>query len=107
MRYLWMILLTMFLWSCQENTIPDDLIGRDQMKTILLELHLADAVAERDENQPARRTVMREAMYDAVMKRFQLDRETFMRSYEYYLHQESVEMDEIYREITDTLNAQM
>ncbi|MEO0896892.1 MAG: DUF4296 domain-containing protein [Bacteroidota bacterium] len=87
----------------EEESIPKDAIPFEQMEEILLEFHIAEAIAGKKGGAMIQRHIMREDLHVEVLEKFGLDKETFFRSYEYYLLSPSV-LDSLYGNIVDSLD---
>ena len=93
--------LWIFLLGCQEETFQP--LPYATVKEVLREFHFADAAAERFEGKQKPRNLLRSELYDQILDRFQLDRETFYQSYYYYLT-DSYLLDSMYTQLIDSLD---
>lgn len=87
------LLFTLLASACQEA--EPEVIDEATMQAILMDIHLSDAWVERSGGTLYERSMLREGAYDEVLARHGLDRETFFRSYLYYL-EAAVQLDSIY-----------
>lgn len=103
MRHLLIYLVLFGCWAgCREAAPP--VLDERTMQAVLTDIHLADAWVEKGGGTLMERTMLREGVYDEVLARYDLDRETFYRSYRYYL-EEAVTLDSIYVRMVRDLEA--
>ncbi|MEL7338932.1 MAG: DUF4296 domain-containing protein [Bacteroidota bacterium] len=98
------ILSGFLLLACQEEA--DDFLAPGLMQEILKEIHYADAATERFEAKVMPRNALREDMYDQILERYDLSREEFFRSYQYYVA-ETFLLDSLYADMIDTFDVRI
>ena len=81
------------LTACGDKEAP--YLSEERMLEILRELHMADVLAEAHGKSLGYRKELRNESYDEVLEVFEISREEFFRSYNYYLNEPEV-MDSIY-----------
>lgn len=95
------LVLMSLLLACQEE--PFKPLPYGTVKEVIREFHFADAAAERFEGKQKPRNVLRSELYDQILERFELDRETFFESYYHYL-KDSYALDSMYTQLIDSLD---
>jgi len=98
--------LLMCAIACERSSPPEELISVDEMIVILKEYHMGEGSIGQMRLSGEQRDTMRIQLYDKVLEKYEMDRETFYSSYEYYLTQPTL-MDTIYTRIIDQLNKQL
>ena len=94
----------MLLGACKPGT-PSQFIQPDDMEDILVEYHLARAIAQR-EGGTYEETNYREALYiESVLKKYGYTKEQFDSSLMYY-YKRADRFDDIYRRVADRLEEQ-
>jgi hypothetical protein len=106
MKKILLVLFSILLFACNSDNKPDDALSVDEMIMILKEFHLGEGSISQLRLSGDQRTEMREGLYDKLLEKYSIERETFYSSYEYYLTQPTV-MDTIYTRIIDQLNHQL
>lgn len=106
MKKIAIILLLLVAVGCDKDNQPPDLLEVDQMIKILKEFHLGEGSISQLRLSGDQRTEMRDRLYDKLLEKYTIPRETFYSSYEYYLTQPMI-MDTIYTHIIDELNHQL
>lgn len=81
-------------------------ISEEKMGKILFELHLADVLADADGGSLAFRNVRRNDQYDEILATFEIDRETFYRSYEHFIDNPA-KMDSVYVRLITKMDKRM
>lgn len=99
-----LILTTIFL-GCGDPK-PDNLLSEEEVQEILSQLHMADAISDTRKKHILERKTFRNDIYDQILERYGLTRETFYESYEYYL-EHPVQMDSIYQRIVRDFDRRM
>jgi hypothetical protein len=103
------LILLMLLMGCghkdQENKIqpPPHLIPRDEMISILVDIHLVEASFK---TNPARKEdpySYSSVYYDSVFKKYSITREDFEENLEYYQH-DMGDFDKMYEEVITRLS---
>jgi hypothetical protein len=91
-----------FLFACGEN-IPKELVPKEKMTEMLVELHLADAVTESHIREFEVKQLLKEDIYDEIMQKNSIDKTVFLESYRYYIdHPE--QLDSIYKNVIKNLD---
>ncbi|MEL6843553.1 MAG: DUF4296 domain-containing protein [Bacteroidota bacterium] len=98
------ILCSFLLFACQDD--QGEYLEPGLMQEILKEIHYADAATERFEAKVMPRNALREDMYDQILERYQLSREDFFRSYQYYVA-ETFLLDSLYADMIDSFDVQI
>jgi len=90
------LLLCFFAFSCkQKNDIPKDILKPEQMKPVLFDLVLAEALQEvKPDQYPANQTALR----DKVLQSHKLNAKTFQKSLDYYQQH-----PQLYKQLADSL----
>ncbi|MEL6135217.1 MAG: DUF4296 domain-containing protein [Bacteroidota bacterium] len=97
-----MLLGLVIFVSCQNSEVEFDPLPYDVMQEILSEMHLADVVVDKRGGPLVMRRGLREDLYDQILTKYELDRQTFLLHYKYYMEHPSL-MNEIYQSITEDL----
>ncbi|MEM7658589.1 MAG: DUF4296 domain-containing protein [Bacteroidota bacterium] len=95
------ILVLLGLLSCAEEAQPQ-LISMEGMKDILIDIHLADAMADQNGGPLLHRKIKREDLYANIFEKYGVEKETFWQTYEYYL-KHPVGLDSIYTHVLKDL----
>ncbi|MFC3197493.1 DUF4296 domain-containing protein [Parapedobacter deserti] len=100
-RLLTIVLVVFFCVSCGEK-IPEDVIPKKQMPGVLVDVHLADGQLASIPIDSAR--AYRDAYYQLIFDRHQIDSAMFGRSVRFYATRPHI-MNELYAEVEKQLNA--
>lgn len=92
--------------GCVTVTIPEDVIPQEKMKILLKEFHLANAISQRLGQSLEERSAGRQELFSAILVREGETRESFLRSYMFYLDHPTF-MDEIYSQIVEEFNEEV
>lgn len=110
MRFLSIIFLVTFLFSCSDGIkrkdAPDDLIERDQMVTTMKELIKLESYIQGKHPSVAQYQKVMVNSGDSLLGTFGLTKDRFESSLEYYGSRQDV-MKGIYDEILDDLNKEL
>lgn len=90
---LWISCLAL-LGACQTTEQPI-LLSMDAMQSLLVDIHLADAMADQNGGPLLHRKIKREDLYSNVFEKHEVEKETFWQTYEYYL-KHPIMLDSIY-----------
>lgn len=97
--------LALLVTACQKPEdvpVPDKLIPRDKMISVLIDMHLLEARTEAAAlPQDSARALFRQAQ-KAVYWRYEIDDSTFVQSYRYYAVHDK-DLDAIYSAVVDSL----
>ncbi|MCB9020265.1 MAG: DUF4296 domain-containing protein [Chitinophagales bacterium] len=87
------------------QTIPDTVIGFDQMSAILAEVHLAEALVQETkvDSVRAHRDETLAGYYGFVLDKAGVDQDAFMRSYNWYVDHPLI-MNRLYQDVTQRLS---
>jgi hypothetical protein len=85
-----------------EEAIPKDIISPDSMVAIMVDVHLAEAVANVNRVNDEQRFSAGE-LYPIIFKTHRIDSATFRKSFDYYLEHPK-KFDKIYDEIINELS---
>jgi len=102
--------VSLFLFSCKGNRVPDGIIAHDRMTNLLAEVHLIDGRTYGAAQSQDSLNKYSTARFDALFKRFHTDSVQFKKSLKYYSTQ-PLELQKMYEQIllnlkqkTDSLN---
>src|SRR5690554_3401406 len=82
MRLIAILLTILFLGNACGQKVPEDVVPRQQMAALLLDMHVADGRLASMQADSAR--MYRDAYYEAVFNRYAIDSTTFEKSIEFY-----------------------
>ena len=83
---------------------PEDLIQRDTMVAIFVDLRLLDAIANHEQRKGFRKVnELNYHMHNSIMEKYRITREQFKRSYAYYQDDLKI-IDEIYADAITELS---
>lgn len=108
-KILFLIFATLLLTSCytsHEKTLlakPDDLIIRDSLINLLAEIELIESAIRDKQNLGHEIDDLNEAFYATVFKKYNVSKEQFNRSMDYY-KQDLNEMNDIYEDVITRLS---
>lgn len=97
-----------FLTGCTQKVEktsipPDDLIARDEMVNIIVDMHIYDAIMMINQKKSKKPRESKYFYYKSVMKKHNITREKFERNIEHY-QQNLDEMDDIYADAITKLS---
>ena len=97
-------LLMLFLTGCRkEVTIPEHLLGKDEMINVLLDLHIAEAeIVSLRVKRDSSEIYFREAE-KVIFEKFGIPDSIFKESYEFYLENPEF-LEEVYSAVVDSLS---
>lgn len=104
-----LFLLFFSLVSCtqqlkNETPIPDNLIPRETMIDIILDMHLYDAIVSIHQKKSAKNNVKRSVhIHNSILEKYSITREQFELSYNYYQNELKI-IDELYAKAITELN---
>jgi hypothetical protein len=100
------IVILCFVFSCSEKpgSPPDNLINKDKMTTVLVDVHLAEASTEARSVTPQLIDQIAALRYQLVFKKHGISLLQFQDSYDYYLDHPEL-LNEIYIEVVNRLSA--
>jgi hypothetical protein len=81
-------------------------LSEDTMRDVLVDMHLADAVVEVAGGTMNQRDALRDSYTGEILEQRGLDRETFLRSYQYYVRRPE-EMNRIYEQVIAALDKRL
>ena len=104
-HFLFMVLASALFFSCshEADQTPSNIISKDKMIAVLVDIHLAEASAD---NRLLNLDQINAAMatrYDSLFKEHDINYEQFKTSYDYYLAH-ATELSEIYAEVVNELS---
>jgi len=102
--YYFFFLLLPLLCACGNLGAPDSLLTPEEIVPILRDIHIVDAGVDKTNTPLMKRKKQRAALYDEVLVKHDINRETFYNSYQFYI-EHPVLMDSIYSRVIDSLNA--
>jgi hypothetical protein len=100
-----LIALAAVVAACSDPK-PEGFLDRQRMTALFVDIHIADAAADRLATEPAKRDSVRSQLYEEVMRKNNLSRQVFYANYHYYLAH-PVELDSIYSKVLESLNKQL
>ncbi|MCD4788648.1 MAG: DUF4296 domain-containing protein [Bacteroidales bacterium] len=113
MKTVFIISLTFLLFfslaSCTERVEdkikpPDDLITREEMVDIIVDMHIFDAVMASEQKKGGKEVQNQKYyLYNSIMEKHNITRERFDESFKYYQHDFEV-MDDIYADVITKLS---
>ena len=113
MKIVFIISLTFLLFfslaSCTkkvEDKIkpPDDLITREEMVDIIVDMHIFDAVMASEQKKVGKKAQNQKYyLYNSIMEKHNITRERFEKNFKYYQHDFEV-MDDIYADVITKLS---
>lgn len=95
----------LFLFSCKQNStkIPKEVISRDSMINIMVEIHLADAVLQNPMTQSKIGDIPSNNLYKAIMKKYHTNKERFDKSMDFY-SDNPLMLDSMYDSVIEKLS---
>ena len=105
-KYLFGAICLILILSCgksDKNTIPADVLNKEQMESILYDMHLAEGIVGyevRSSDSNARRVL---GYYEQIYKKNNITKAQFNTSYQFYI-QHPVMLDSIYSNIITKLS---
>lgn len=89
--------------ACSSNDTPKDIIAREKMVDIMIDIHLAEAGIQdlRLRKDSAERLFATQEKY--IFKKYGVSDSSFLRSYNFYLENPEM-MEEMYTAIIDSLS---
>ncbi len=98
------VTLVVFGLSCStKSQAPEQLIPKDSMVNVIVDLHLADAILLNPMVQSKISDVSSNKLYETVMNKHRITRQQFNESLEYYAKDPKV-LDSIYDVVIEKLN---
>jgi hypothetical protein len=99
------ILLVFFLVSCEDssNQVPSDLLSKEVMVKILIDIHLAEAKVTQTGFPPDTAIKAFQKSKNEILKKNGANPEIFKKSYYYYMNNLQG-MDDIYAAVVDSLS---
>ncbi len=83
---------------------PDDLIAREEMVDIIVDMHIFDAVMASEQKKGGKNVQYQKYyLYNSIMEKHNITRERFDESFKYYQHDFEV-MDDIYADVITKLS---
>ena len=104
MKKLYCILIALLVFACvQQEEPPENLISKDQMIKILIDIHIAEAIVNIMNVSKDSSMVMFNGLEQKIFDKYRMDKEQFHDSYNYYLHNINI-LDDIYTVVVDSLS---
>lgn len=97
--------ILLMLHACSDDNYRPE-VDQETMTEILTQIHLADGWVDLKGGSLTRRKDMRNDLYDEILDQYDLDRETFYRSYQYYTDRPFV-LDSMYAKIVADLEEEL
>lgn len=97
--------LFLFLFSCKEKLppVPGDVIPMEQMKLIMTDMHISDAVAETNAQKGEDERVQVQRNNEQIFKNHGITKEEFLKSFQFY-ENNPVLLNKMYDEILNELS---
>ena len=108
-RILTLIILLMILMpGCKRGATapPPGILARDQMITLLADIHLVDAMIHEESNSPKNKNDLGLTWYPSVLEKHGITR-TQVDSSLFYYNSRPKDFDALYREVYKKLNQQL
>ncbi len=103
-RIIELLLIFSFFISCHSTEpTPANIIPKDSLVNIIVDLHLADAVLLNPKTQSKISTVPSNELYQTVLKKYHLRKERFIQSMNYYAEKPDV-LDSVYYDVIEHLS---
>jgi len=109
-KLIYFLFLTLiFQFSCtrqieKEVLLPDDLIPKEEMVNIIVDLRLYDAIIKTKQRKAATEVnFYKYYLHNSILEKYDITRESFEHSLTYYLYDVEV-MDEIYADAITKLS---
>ncbi len=97
------ILIFSALWGCRSEAPPEDLLSKEQMVAILLDIHVAEALIQQRRYRIADSAkASYQILERAIFEKHQIDTVRYRKSYEYYT-QNLETFEQIYTMLEDSL----
>ncbi|MFN8300710.1 MAG: DUF4296 domain-containing protein [Chitinophagales bacterium] len=79
-------ILALFLAACKPEMpqVPSDVLTPQQMREVMVDIHIADALAQTKAQAGGNEQQLTESYYKVVFKKFNITEDKFRRSYKYY-----------------------
>ena len=105
MNRLLSLLFCLCLLSCQQQTDdkPANMIPQQKMVRILADIHITEALIERNVSYPDTALVLYADKHTGILKKHAVEKQAFESTYRYYLTH-LPEMDKLYEIVVDTLS---
>lgn len=106
MRWLTLGML-IFCISCANEEVPDNVLAQEEMTLLLKDLYIMDGVIQESRGANMKqRHLVRDQLHEGLLQRYGLNRDEFMKSYNYYLNQPG-KMDSMHTDIISLLDEQL
>ena len=99
-----LVVIGLFFWSCskKEETIPDDVLPKDKMVNVLIDLHLAESKVSERKESVSEKVAIFNAYAEHIYEQHKTDSLQYKASHDYYMKDLTV-MKEIYNNVSDSL----
>ena len=83
---LWLFLIAglLGLAACSGSEVPGDLLTMEEIEPILMEFQLAESGISQKTISLEDRSNLRDDYYDEILKKYEVDRDRFYESYQYF-----------------------
>ena len=95
------LLLTLFACNEAVETIPDNVLSKEDMVSVMVDIQLIEAALSINQSEEAKETAYYN--YDSVLKQHNLSKEKFDESFKYYSEHPEL-MEQIYEEMLSELS---
>ena len=81
-----LLFLSICLWSCSQESVPEGVLPPEKMETVLYDLVCAEEFVDFSSIQDSTYRVFnkRSALYDSISNIHSITKETFQKSWQYY-----------------------
>jgi hypothetical protein len=95
MKYLFLITISVVLFSCSDNNLPRGILSQEKMETILWEQLKADAFTKEFISKDSSKNLATEnvQLQQKLFAKYKIDKEDFYKSYQYYLKHDALMKD--------------
>lgn len=99
-------ILCMLLVACNSDSKPSDILSQEELVPVLTDLEIAYAGVDQTVKDPKERKDKYEEMNSLVLKKHNMEKETFFSSYQWYESQPEI-LDTIFKQVIISLNKEL
>ncbi len=93
----------MILGCAKNNPIPDNILDKDKMVKILVDIHLCEAKCGQSFLRGDTAKTLYARMENELFIKYKISKQSYLNSYQYYMNNLS-EFDDIYARVVDSLS---
>ncbi len=95
MKYLFLIVITLVLFSCSDSNVPRGILSQEKMEIMLWEQMKADAFTKEFIIKDSTKNLVVEniKLQQKLFAKYKIDKEDFYKSYQYYLKHDALMKD--------------